>query len=284
MKIVRATLLLIMLLPFGSAHAESSLEHTPLRIGVTPVFLNYQTAFLNDWKHYLKQRLNRPVIFIQRTTYREITDLLLDEHLDFAWICGYPYMRLKSQLRLAAVPTYQGKPLYQSYLIVPKSDTETRSIAQLKDKVFAYSDPDSNSGYLVPQYQLVQLGERREGFFRKSFFTWAHEKVVEAVASGVANGGAVDGYIWETLNKLNPELTTQTRIVEKSEPFGFPPLVARLGISEREFQQVQMELFKMNQNPDGKALLARLNLDGFSPESDGLYASIRRMIKTLAEE
>ena len=256
-------------------------EAKPLRIGVTPVFLNYQTALLNDWRDYLSARLKRPIRFVQRTTYREITDLLQENKIDFAWICGYPYMRLRSKFRLATVPLYQGKPLYQAYLIVPSSDTETQSISNLKGKIFAHSDPDSNSGFLVPQHQIHQLGEDRNNFFRKSIFTWAHEKVVEAVAFGVTNGGSVDGYIWDTLSKLNPQLTAGTRIVEKSQSFGFPPIVARANISENEFLSVRQEFLDMNKNGEGKALLNRLNLDGFSIQDDSIYDGIAKIIKEL---
>ena len=252
-----------------------------IRIGITPVFLNYQTTFLNDWKSYLSHKLNRPVEFIQRNTYREVTDLLINNEIDFAWICGYPYMRLRERLQLMAVPLYQGKPLYQSYLIVPSLDLDTRSISDLGGKIFVYSDPDSNSGYLVPKYQLALLDIEDSFFFRKTFFTWAHEKVVEAVASGIAHGGAVDGYVWDTLQQLQPSLTQKTRIVSKSELFGFPPLVARIGLSEGTFQGVQSVLLNMSQDPEGEALLKRLNIDGFIQGDDDLFEGIADMMKFL---
>ena len=63
--------------------------------------------------------------------------------------------------------------------------------------------------------------------FRKTFFTWAHQDTVRAVAVGLAQAGAVDGYIWETLDRIEPELTRETRVVAKSDWYGFPPIVAR---------------------------------------------------------
>ena len=95
---------------------------------------------------------------MQRGSYREITELLTRDELDFAWVCGYPYARNKAVMRLLAMPLYRGKPLYQSYLIVPASDRRTESFADLKGAIFAYSDPNSNSGYLVPQYEMLRAG------------------------------------------------------------------------------------------------------------------------------
>lgn len=249
----------------------------PVRIGLTPVFLDDLTASLERWRSYLEQRLQRPVVFTQRANYRAIIDLLLEKKLDFAWICGYPYTRYASWLQLLAVPVYQDQPLYRSYLIVPAADTRTQSLAELRGKVFAYADPDSNSGYLVTQYRLLQMGADPQRFFRKAFFTWAHRKVVEAVAAGLADGGAVDGYVWDTLAKLHPELTAQTRIVETSPTYGFPPFVARTGVAQSAVAALRSVLLGMHADPEGRLLLERLNLDGFIAGEPALFCEIAQM-------
>ncbi|MEH6471403.1 MAG: PhnD/SsuA/transferrin family substrate-binding protein [Halopseudomonas sp.] len=271
-------LVILLSLSFNSVgHASTEQTDRPIRIGVTPVFLNYQTSLLEEWQHYLQDRLHRPVRFVQRTTYKEITDLILQDQIEFAWICGYPFLQFQNQLRLLAVPLYQGRPVYQSYLIVPATDTTTTSIEHLQGKIFAFSDPDSNSGYLVPQYQIQQLGADRNNFFRRSFFTWAHEKVVEAVAMGVAQGGAVDGYIWDTLAMINPEITRNTRVAHKSPEFGFPPFVASANVAEEDFSAVQNVLLNIHKDSEGLSLLKRLNLDRFSIQDASLFDSINSM-------
>lgn len=254
----------------------------PINIGITAVFLTHKTRVVNEWRDYLERHLGQPVKFQQRASYREIMDLLLDGQLDFAWICGYPYVHNKERLRLMAVPLYQGKPLYRSYLIVPASDKATATLADLKGGVFAFSDPDSNSGYLVPQYFLHQLGLDAKTFFRKSFFTWAHDKVISAVAFNVADAGAVDGYVWETLTLINPDLTARTRVVSKSPRFGFPPLVARRDINHTTFSRVQRVFLDMHKDANGSSLLNNVNLDGFIEGDPDLFNEISRMAGVLA--
>lgn len=247
---------------------------TPLLFGITPVILDEQADFLGRWQQYLEARLQRPVRFTQRSSYREILNLLLTGKLDCAWLCGYPYVRQKPHLDLLAVPLYAGQPYYRSYLIVPVEDRTTHYIADLQGKVFAYSDPDSNSGWLTTQVELKRAGTDSSRHFRKAFFTWSHRKVVEAVAAGLAQGGAVDGYIWDTLAWLHPELTQGTRVAWRSELFGFPPLVTAEHVPSHERDVLRKALLHMHIDPRGKTLLGELNLDGFQAGTPALFNGI----------
>lgn len=265
-----------MLLP---AAARAGHVAGTLRIGLTPVFLDDQIGFIAQWRRWFEARLERPVVFVQRGNYREIIDLLLASKIDFAWLCGYPYVRHRRRLRLAAVPLWRGRPLYQSYLIVSADGPRYKSLADLRGKVFAFSDPDSNSGYLYPQYALRVMGENPAAFFARTFFTWSHRTVVEAVGIGLADGGAVDGYVWEALAGLRPELTQGARVIDKSPPLGFPPFVARGDIAEREWRAFRAALFDMATDGVGVGLLGKLALDGFVAAEPGLYDGIARMLE-----
>jgi len=265
----------------GRARAAQADAEPALRIGLTPVFLDDQVSFLNDWRGYLERRLNRQVRFVQRGSYRGIVELLKQGQLDFAWLCGYPFVRHRGQMKLLAVPLYHGKPLYRSYLIVPASDTRTRSVLDLRGKVFAYSDPDSNSGHLFTQFELLRLNEAPASFFGKTFYTWAHRKVVDAVSVGLAQGGAVDGYVWDTLALSHPELTGRTRVVERSPEFGFPPFVARASLAGADFAAMQAVLAHMRDDAQGRALLKRLNLEGFESGTPALFDSVDAMSRAV---
>lgn len=251
----------------------------PIKIGTTPVFLDDQLGFLDTWRQYLENVLGAPVSFVQRGNYREITDLLLAGQLDCAWLCGYPYVRYRDRLRLVATPLFHGRPLYESYLIVSANDLDTRDLTGMKGRTFAYSDSLSNSGYLTPRHTLWTSGIDPDRHFSRSFFTWAHKKVVQAVAVGMAEGGAVDGYVWETLNLIAPEITRNTRVAWKSPSHGFPPVVALA--SAPATARLRDALSGMASSPKGQALLKKLNLDGFANPDDRTFDSIAQMMRDL---
>ncbi len=254
-------------------------SETPLRFGTTPVFLNEQIQLLDRWQRLLEARLERPVRFVQRASYREIVDLLLGDGVEVAWLCGHPLVLHETRLAVVAVPRYQGAALYRSHLIVPASDATTRQVTDLRGRVFAFSDPLSNSGYLVPRAEIAGSGANPSSFFRRSFFTFSHRKVVDAVRAGLADGGAVDGYVWDTMAAQQPASVAGLRVAWRSAPHGFPPVVARRNWAPGEARQLADVLRAMADGPEGRAILGRLNIEGFEPPRAGQFDSIRALLR-----
>ena len=252
-----------------------------LRIGLTSVILADQVAFLSRWAVYLSARVGCEVVFVARESYQAVLDLLFAGRIDVAWICGYPYVRHQADLSLLAVPLYQDRPLYQSYLI--RSKTSPASIqgwADLRGKVLAYADPFSNSGWLVAQAQMAQAGvSPRE--LKRAFFAHGHRNMAEAVGAGLANAGAIDGYVWETMRLQSMPAVAQTEVVWKSEPFGFPPLVSRQGVMHPFSASLQNALLTMPQDESGRDLLRSLNLTGFTLGKAALFESIGRQAQKV---
>lgn len=258
---------------------EVAASNAPIRFGLTAVVVRENLRFLDRWAFYLSQKMGQPVEFVRRHSYREVMDMLESGSLDFAWICGFPFVQKRDPefIKLMTVPIYQGNPLYHSYIIVHK-DSPYQSLDDLKGKSFAYSDPESNSGYLYPQYLLSQKGANKETYFRQSFFTFNHTETVEAVAEQFADGGAVDSYIWEYLKEFRPELADQTRVINQSPKFGFPPLVSRRGVNLETVWRMQRIFTGMNSDPEGRKFLTGLKLDGFGDFPAELFDNIRQMV------
>jgi len=248
----------------------------PIRFGLTAVVVTENLRFLDQWSQYLERKMGRKVELVLRKSYREVMDLLDSGSIDFAWICGFPYIQSREpeSIQLLTVPVYRGAPRYHSYIIVPQSSPH-QNFSDLKGKVFAFSDPDSNSGFLYPLALMVAQDETPGTFFRETFFTFNHAETVQAVSEQFADGGAVDSYIWEYLAIFRPEITEKTRIIKKSPSFGFPPIVSRLGVNPNTVDLMKNTLEGMDEDIDGKALLAQLKLDGFGNYPDSLFNGIR---------
>lgn len=246
----------------------------PIRFGLTPVFLTNDLELLGRLQSYLERATGYPVSLITRRTYQEITALLTSSQLDAAWICGFPYVVHRAELQLVAVPLWHHKPLYQSYLIVDR-DRKGNEILDLRGDIHAFSDPDSNSGFLVTRAALAERRLRPETFFAKTFFTYGHRDVIRAVASGLAGSGSVDGYVYDVVAELEPKVTEGTRILKASEWLGFPPIAApKIPVDEPRLNAFTKALWEMDKDDEGRAVLKMLRLDGFGAQDPASFDAI----------
>ncbi|MCM2563333.1 PhnD/SsuA/transferrin family substrate-binding protein [Lutimaribacter sp. EGI FJ00015] len=253
------------------------------RLGLTPVFLDNDAVVIDGLRRVLSRGMGREIELVQRRTYQEITGLLLERGVDAAWLCGYPFLQHADLLDLVAVPVWRGGPRYQSYLIVAAEDPAA-GLADLRGGTHAFSDPDSNSGYLVTATDLRRMGERAETFFSRSIFTFGHRNVVRAVADGLVRSGSVDGYVWEALAEIEPDLTARTQVIARSEWLGFPPVCARRdSVGAEPVQGLQRALMGLEATEEGRRALASLQLDGFQRATPDLFDGIADRMRDLEE-
>ena len=251
------------------------------RLGLTPVFLDNDAVVIERLRSAFSEAMGEAVDLIQRRTYQEITATILDGSVDAAWICGYPFLQHRDSLSLLGVPVWRGRPLYQSYLIV-REDDAAEGLADLRGDVHAFSDPDSNSGYLVTASDLARMGETPERFFSRSIFTYGHRNVVRAVAGGLTRSGSVDGYVWETLASVEPALTAGTKIVARSEWLGFPPFAARADrTADPAIRRFGEALRRLGATSAGREALRLLFLDRIDEGDAGLFDGIAARMAEL---
>ncbi|GLS31048.1 PhnD/SsuA/transferrin family substrate-binding protein [Neomesorhizobium albiziae] len=263
------------------SRSGASAQDNTFRFGLTPVFLSNDLELLKLLRDYLSSAIGGSVELVTRRTYQEITALLVAGQLHGAWICGYPYVQFKADLDLVATPSWHGKPLYQSYLIT-SAGREIADWRELRGDIHAFSDPDSNSGSLVTRALLAENGLQSHSFFSRTFYTYGHRNVIRAVASGLAQSGSVDGYVWEVMLEIEPRLVEQTKIVRRSEWLGFPPIAAPKSLAgDPRVASLRNALISMPKDVDGRKVLALLRLDGFVKTDPGLFDAIAAKVETV---
>jgi phosphonate transport system substrate-binding protein len=239
-------------------------EHPALRVAVGAMISPKETfVHYRQLLTYIGHRIGRETEFIQRKTYREINELLGAGHIDIAFICSGPYAvgKEKYGFELLAVPQTGGSHFYHSYLIV--KDEAIRSLEGLKGRTFAFTDPESNTGKLVPSYWLAQMGVSPEKYFGKVIYTYSHDNSILAVSKGLVDGAAVDSLIWEFYRSTNPVMTASTRVIRKSEPYPVPPVVTSGRFGRDHGKEVGQALLDMHKDPEGSQILDHLRIDRF---------------------
>ncbi|MDX9709792.1 MAG: phosphate/phosphite/phosphonate ABC transporter substrate-binding protein [Trichloromonas sp.] len=234
---------------------------------------------------YLSERLDLAITVVDPGNYLKLNTMLKNGDVDVAFVCSGPYVEGRETfgLELLAAPVVNGEAAYYSNLIVPAS-SPAKSLADLQGKSFAFTDPQSNSGCLVPRNQLAQRGYTPESFFDSFSYTYAHDRSIHAVAEGLVDGAAVDSLIWDYLSADDPKLKQRVRVVERFGPFAIPPVVAAPHVPQELREKFRQALLTMHQNPQGQKILQGMHIERFTPIDDGAYESIRRMLNTIGQE
>lgn len=257
----------------------SALSNDVVKIGVASMITPVNAVkYYQDIIDYVGEQIKQPVQMVNRRTYDEMDSLLEKGEVKIAFICSAPYVKNRDQfgVELLVAPTVNGKPLYHSYIIV-HNDSPMKTFSELKGKVFAFTDPGSNTGKLYPSYLLKGMGFTPERFFSRLLYSYSHSKSVEMVAKKIVDGAAIESIVYNHMLKTGSPYAKQTRIVKRSPPFGIPPVVVTRDINPVLREKLKDVFLAMHKTAKGKAILDAMMIDGFIEVQDANYDSIRKM-------
>jgi phosphonate transport system substrate-binding protein len=258
---------------------DESRDASVIRVAVAAMISAKESViYYHQLLDFIAKQLGHKIELVQRKTYGEVNELLKNGKIDLAFLCSGPYAtgRQIYGFEALAVPQVRGRHSYHSYLIVNQNSV-FQDLMDLRGKTFAFTDPESNTGMLVPTYWLIQQQERPKDFFGKIIYTHSHDNSIMAVATSLVDGAAVHEQIWQYFNKRNPTFTSNTRVIKKSQPFGNPPVVASKYLSSQLKADIQHLLMTMHLVPGGKKILDGLMIDRFLLPEDKWYDSIVAM-------
>jgi phosphonate transport system substrate-binding protein len=246
-----------------------------------------KAGFTYYWKllKYIEEKSDFTINYIGTQSYSELTGMMGTGKVDMAFICPGPYVHSKEPigLELLVAPLAYGKAEYKSFIIVAQ-DSRINDFSELRGKSFAFTDPKSNSGTLYPVYLLAKLGETPDSFFSQFIFTYAHDKSIEAVKSGIVDGAAVENLIWKYILKQNPAITQKVKVINKSQSFGISPVVVRKDVDHALKERIRNIFLEMHRDAEGKKILEKMMLDKFTLIEDKDYDSIRDMILYIKKQ
>lgn len=258
-------------------------ETVPLRVAVAAVISPKGTVeSYSSLLNYLEKKLNRPIELVQRRTYLEINDLIEHGEVDVAFVCTSAYVEGHDTfgMELLVAPQVNGEVTYNSVLIV-SSSSAAQNMSDMRGKIFAFTDPISLSGRVYPTYLVHELGFTPEEFFARTFFTYSHDEAIRAVASGVADGAAVDSLVYEFAIARDPSLAEKTRVIHRSPDFGIPPVVISPFTRPQVKVDIQALLLAMSNDPNAKDALSSIGVEGFVLIDDSAYDGARELLGVI---
>ena len=196
--------------------------------------------------------LGVPTKLFTPADYDGVIQGLLGGTIDMAWLGASAYAKAYLTDPEAVEPIMVKTNLDKSYgyysIGFARKDRNIASLDDMKGKVFAFGDPNSTSGYLIPAIEIPQqTGASMENgaYFGEVKFTGGHEQTIVAVANGEVDAGVTwadgmgaweDGFNSGALRKaVDSGLVDMNELVEiwRSKPIPEGPIVLRKALPER---------------------------------------------------
>jgi phosphonate transport system substrate-binding protein len=145
----------------------------------------------------IEAALGVPTKIFTPADYDGVIQGLLGGTLDMAWLGASAYAKIvltdDKAVDLKLVPVnVDGSQGYYSIGIATKASGIT-SMDDAKGKTFAFAEPNSTSGYLVPAAELMAKYGDLDAYFKSTAFSGGHEQTIVGVANGTYDAGVTNG-------------------------------------------------------------------------------------------
>ena len=175
-----------------------------------------------------------------------------------------------AQLQLA-----NGSLGYRSCLIV-HADSDMFSPEDIAGKTFAFNDPNSTSGYLVPSaFFMTEMNVDPKKFFSKVTFSGSHEASILAVANKKAEVASTNLPDLQQLTRENKVPRNALRVIWVSKLIPNDPIVVRKDMPPSLRSAITESLTTMKaRNPEAFKEIGAW-VGNFVPADDAKYQVIR---------
>ena len=237
-------------------------------IGMVPQFEPIKLAEI--WSPILREleeQTGHTFEMIGSPQISEFEDGFLAGDFDFAYMNPYHFVVARKAQGYDALIRDGARELF-GVLVVAK-DSDIKSVADLKGKTIAFPSPNALGAALLMRADL----DRIHGLEYKQEYVSTHSSTYLNVALGQMDAG---GGVMATLNRAEPQVRDQLRIVYETTRVLPQPFVVHQRIAPDVAEAVQKAFLKMAETPEGQELLARIPMrqaiSATSAEYDALHA------------
>ena len=212
--------------------------------------------------------------------YNATIEALRAGHIDVALLGPFSYVLATTVAQVEAfgvtVTARSMQPSYQAIIIAAK-DSPINSIADLKGHTFAFVDPGSTSGFMVPSAAFIKAGITPEKDFKQVMYSGGHDATIVAVGSGKVEAGAVADRIYERGCAKGLADCNKLKVIWTSPAIPNDPLLYRKALSEDMKKKIREAFYSVKNLAFGEmGTVAR-----FDPATDKDYDPLREIASAL---
>lgn len=212
--------------------------------------------------------------------YNGTIEALRNGHVDVALLGPFSYVLATTQAPVEAFAvTVIAKTMRPSYkaIIIARKDSPLTDLASIKGHTFAFVDPGSTSGYMVPAAAFKKAGMTPEKDFKQVMYSGGHDATIVAVGEGKVEAGAVADRIYERGCAKGLADCSKLKTIWESPDIWNDPVLYRKNMPEDLKKKIRDAFYSIKNLPFGEmGTVAR-----FDPITDKDYDALREIATTL---
>jgi phosphonate transport system substrate-binding protein len=293
-KAIALGLIVLVLLTFGCASKPPlGSKKNPVKMYFVPSMeANKVVTSGEAIADYLQKKTGYYFKVAVPTSYAAVIEAMGTSEADIAWLATYAYIlaheKYGAEVKLSTVRNGLNK--YRGQFIA-RADSKIKKIEDLQDKVLAFTDAASTSGFIYPSAILQSKGVKPKEYF----FAGGHPQAVLAVYSGRADAACTywsppdqNGVPQDARLKL---IETYPDVLKKVAIIGYTDWIPNDTVTMRkDFPQDMQDkiisaLLEFVATPEGKKVMKDLyDIDGLNKATDADYNIVRETLKTLGKD
>jgi phosphonate transport system substrate-binding protein len=226
---------------------------------------------------YLEKRLEVPVEVKVATDYAGVITGMQFKHVDFAYFGPKSYVEAAKRANAEAFVIEVSMDGSKGYygLIIAKKGSGIKTMTDLKGKVWAFVDPNSTSGTLVPMvYFLNDLKIDPSTYFSKVIYSGSHEASMISIKTGKIDAASTNDLDMARGNGKQWNSEKDFEIIWTSQLIPGSPMAYRKDLPASLKKALTDAFLAYND----KAGLEMLKIKGYAPVTDKTYDPIRALI------
>ncbi len=235
---------------------------------------------------HMQKELGMPIEFKTSTDYAGVITGMQFKHVDFAYFGPKSYCEASRRANAQAVVLEVGADGTKGYhgMIITKKGSGLKTMADIKGKVWAFTDPNSTSGTLVPTvFFNKELKIVPDEHFSKVIYSGSHAASILAVKNGKVDAASTNDLDMARGNGKNWNEAKDFNVLWTSKLIPGSPMAVR-GDLPTDLKEAIKQAFLNFKDPAG---LEKLKISGFTDVADSTYDPIRELIaakKKLAKK
>jgi phosphonate transport system substrate-binding protein len=269
-------------IPAAAAQPDGLAEAGVLKVGLIPAEdARAVVRQSRDVMDQISKTLQMKTEVFVGSDYNATIEALRSNKIDVALMGAFGYVLATTQAPVEAfavtVTAKSNSPDYYSIIIARSDAADLTSLDSLKGHTFAFVDPSSTSGSLMPSAAMVEHNIVPEKDLKKVIYSGGHDASIIAVAEGKVEAAAVADRIFQGACDKKLIDCSKIKIVWKSPAIPNDPLFYRKSLSDDMKKKIREAFYAIHGLTFGEmGTVAR-----FAPASDQTYDVVRTIAKTL---